>query len=110
MTRDQFIGTWRCKQTTTVMELRPDGTGITRTHIPGRPVFEDRIEWSHTDSTHWYRGTFIEPVPHIPSLENGTVQGEDYTVVAEDATTMSLTEAQDDDIVWVWERTEIPAG
>jgi hypothetical protein len=54
-------------------------------------------------------GTFIEPVPHIPSLENGTIQGEDYTVVAESAGSMSLTEAQDDDIVWVWERIETPA-
>ncbi len=91
------------------MEVRPDGTGSTRTSLPGRPIFEGRFEWSYTDSTHWYMGTFIEPVPHIPSLENGTIQGEDYTVVAESAGSMSLTEAQDDDIVWVWERIETPA-
>lgn len=49
-------------------------------------------------------GAFIDPVPHIPGLENGTIQGIDYTVVGEYSTTMSLTEAEDDDIVWVWER------
>jgi hypothetical protein len=103
MTREQLIGTWRCRQTGGVKQLNPDGTGISRWVRKDGKIFEGRLEWSYTDPTHWHLGVFIKPVPHIPSLENGTVQGIDYEIVAEDASTMSLMEF-DVEFAQVWER------
>ncbi len=51
-------------------------------------------------------GVYIDPVPHIPSLENGAIQGIDYEIVAEDESTMSVMEF-DVEFAWVWER--VPA-
>jgi hypothetical protein len=103
MTRDKLVGTWKCRQTNIVRELRPDGFGISRITRPDGRMHGSRLEWSLIDPVHWRMGVYIDPVPHIPGLENGTIQEIVYEIIAEDESTMSLVEF-DVEFAWVWER------
>jgi hypothetical protein len=103
MTHDQLVGTWRCRQNDSLYELRPDGTGLLRSITRKGRAAQERFQWSCADSKHLHLGLFSDPAPHVASLEDETIQYNDYEVVAEDASTISLEELGAD-MAWIWER------
>lgn len=109
MTREQLIGTWRCTQTGSVHELRPDGSCVIRTATPDGRTHEEQAEWEHVDASHWKLLITIPPHPQIPGLEDGAGEEIDYEVTSEQANRMSLMQF-DVEFPWHWEKVSPPNG
>jgi hypothetical protein len=109
MTRDQLIGTWRCTQTGSTHELRPDGSCLIRTTTPNGATHDEHAEWEHVDAKHWKLSITIAPDPNIPGVEEGAGEVIDYEITSELPNRMSLMQF-DVEFPWEWEKAAPPAG
>ncbi len=111
MTRDQLIGTWRCTQTGSTHELRPDGSCVIRTTTPDGQTFDEQAEWEQIDAKqkHWKLRLIIPPDPQMPGLEDGAVEVIEYEIKSEQPNRMSPMQF-DVEFPWEWEKAARPAG
>lgn len=96
MERHELIGRWKLARYGPMaapdameMELRDDGTAVTRTRTGGK-VFEECSRWEYVDDSHWHLLIEIPPDPDMPGLEDGARERVEYEVTSFTGSEMSL--------------------
>jgi hypothetical protein len=99
MERQDLIGTWKLVRygpmptpQSVVMELRDDGTAVTRTQTGTGALREESQRWRYVDRTHWNMEITIPPSPDVPGLEDGAGELVKYKVTRFSHDEMDVTQ------------------